>query len=201
MISTYTNNYSQYFQDQMERFQSFEGDLYLEGIQKTVDYVFPDKKYKGKCLDVCSGDGSTSRCLRDKGFDVIGYDGNPQKVFKAVNEVKDVTFFCDDIRHMKLYFLGDRFDLIYASHAFEHFLDPLTILKDCKQLLTPKGVIVLILPYPNVESEGHPGSGLLKLDGTLAEVMLNLQMELEFRDVQIEKVNIREPEIIVKLSE
>ncbi len=41
---------------------------------------------------------------------------------------------------------GRRFDLIVASHVFEHFSNPVQWLLDLKSLLTPDGQVFLVLP-------------------------------------------------------
>ena len=41
MLPQYKENYDLYLQDQLTRFESFEGELYAEGIQKTIDHIFP----------------------------------------------------------------------------------------------------------------------------------------------------------------
>lgn len=194
----YENNYSQYFQDQLLRFESFEGDLYADGIRKTIEYIFPEKNYNYLALDFCCGDGSSAVLLEEKGMFVCAFDGNPRKIERAEARDSGVEWWVSDASDI----MEDidpliRFDLIYASHCMEHLLDPIAALEDCKRLLAPDGQIILILPYPNEECEGHPGSNILKLNGGLFEVEENL-MNLGF-DVDIERVNIRESELVIKL--
>lgn len=195
MITAY-QDYDRYYQDQMERFESFEWDLYRQPIADTIDYLFPGIGHKGEVLDFCCGDGTGMFYLQQKGFDVQGFDGNIRKVLKAMHRLHGVLFTIHDANDV--WKVKYSFDIIYASHALEHMLDPMKVLQNCRRLLKPGGMIIMILPYPNEESEGHPGSNLLKLNGGLFEVEANL-MSLDF-DVEIERVNIREPEIIVKLT-
>lgn len=190
------DNYDQYYQDQMERFESFEWDLYRQPIADTIDHVFPNSGYKGELLDFCCGDGCTSFYLQQKGFNIQGFDGNIRKIVKAMHRLPGVEFTIHDAKDV--WNVKRSFDVIYASHCLEHMLNPLKVLEDLRRLLKVDGMIILILPYPNEESEGHPGSNLLKLNGGLFEVEENL-MKLNF-DVEIEKINIRESEIIVKLT-
>lgn len=197
MIPEYKDNYQKYYQDQMTKFESFERELYAEGIAKTIDYIFQAHVCEGKVLDFCCGDGTTSKFLVEKGFDVIGFDGNENKINKATLET-DAIFFTMDAQDTRLITMGGHFDIIYASHCFEHFLDPMSILEDCKRLLNKNGEIILILPYPNEESEGHPGANLLKLNQGLFEITDNFE-DNGFKVTSIEKVNFREPEIIVHL--
>lgn len=202
----YKDNPEQYFIDQMTRFESFEGELYAEGIKKTIDHVFPsetrtygERARLDNVLDFCCGDGTSSQLLYNKGFRVIGFDGNGRKIEKARNTTDgDIDYMVASAEFFTGICSDDEFKIIYASHCFEHFLHPLEILKASKKLLLPDGFIVLILPYPNESTEGHPGSNELKLNGSIEDVKNNL-IENGFEVINIEQVNFREPEIIIHL--
>lgn len=195
----YENNYEKYLEDQMIRFESFEGELYKDGIKDTIDHIFPDSKYQGWLFDLCCGDGTTSKFLVEKGFAVNGIDGNSRKIKMAREKNPTSLFLCHDVDYWFgiMYYPSPKYDVIFASHCFEHFLDPMKILLALKTRLNHDGYIVLILPYPNEESEGHPGSAKLKLNGSIKDVSENLQT-LGFK-VSIEQVNFREPELIIHL--
>lgn len=203
----YESNPDQYFIDQMTRFESFEGELYAEGIKKTIDYLFPDetRTYGERAkltevLDFCCGDGTTSQCLYEKGFRVVGFDGNKNKIHKArVTTDGDIDYVHMSAEFFTGYGCNDKFQIIYASHCFEHFLNPIGILKSSRNRLLPNGFIIIILPYPNESSEGHPGSNALRLNGSLEDVKNNLT-ENGFEVIKIEQVNFREPEIIIHLK-
>jgi SAM-dependent methyltransferase len=204
MIKAYKNNYSQYFQDQITRFESFEKDLYAEGIKNTIDFIFKDYNPEfNRVLDFCCGDGTGSGFIKEMGFDVVGFDGNPNKITKAIENHPNVIFTCTEVISM-FRLLDSRntscFDIIYASHCFEHFLNPLQILSATKQMLLEfNGEIILILPYPNEESEGHPGSKELWLNKSLAVIKKNYE-ELGFGVERIEQMNFREPELLIILK-
>lgn len=195
----YQNNYTQYFQDQMERFQSFEGDLYADGIRKTIEYVFPEKNYNYLALDFCCGDGSSAVLLEEKGMFVCAFDGNPRKIERAEARDSGVEWFVSDVNDiMDEMDMLVKYDLIYASHCFEHFLDPMSVLANCRRMLATGAQVILILPYPNESSDGHPGSNELKLNGSVEEVKQNLE-SCGWKVASIELVNFRESELIIKL--
>jgi predicted SAM-dependent methyltransferase len=39
-----------------------------------------------------------------------------------------------------------KYDIIYASHVFEHFIDPIAQLKRCKSMLNSGGLIYIAMP-------------------------------------------------------
>lgn len=193
------NSYQDYLNDQMTTFESFEGELYAEGIKKTIDYVFPADAYEGKILDFCAGDGTTSKYLKEKGFWVKAFDGNPRKIEVARKTNPEVHFRTLEAKAALDAYMWQQFDYIYMSHAAEHFLEPMEILEGCKNLIKPTGMIIVIVPYPNHECEGHPGSNKLKLNENTDEVVINF-VEHGFRVNSIELKNFREPELVIKLT-
>ena len=200
MIPHYEADPALYFYDQITKFESFEGELYYAGIKKTIDVLFTEN-LKGDdgpvILDFCCGDGTATKLLMDKGHLVISVDGNPRKIERArkINEsslvwrAENIVSIIDKIKKP---------DIIYASHCFEHFMDPLRVLKDCQSILDINGYMIVILPYPNTESEGHPGSEKLMLHKSINEIGDNL-FDHGFHVISIEEVNFREPEIIIHL--
>jgi len=199
MIESYKNNYSKYLKDQMTKFESFEGQLYSEGIKKTVEYILSDYNSDfNTVLDFCCGDGTTTKAIHDLGFDVEGFDGNINKIREAQRVYPDMSFFCLEVGDIEE--IHSKYDIVYASHCFEHFLDPVEVLKQVKKnLLRYGGEIILILPYPNEESEGHPGSGELWLDKDIPTIKRKFK-NLGFDVPIIDQINIRESELLIILK-
>lgn len=204
MIKAYKNNYALYFKDQITKFESFERDLYAEGIKKTVDYVFQGYDAGlSRVLDFCCGDGTGSGYIKELGFDVEGFDGNPNKITKAIENHTDIMFTCTEV--IGMFRLLDKnasgkFDIVYASHCFEHFLNPIMVLMVTKKHLTAiNGQIIMVLPYPNDESEGHPGSRKLWLNKSISVIKKNYE-DFGFVVEKIEEMNFREPELLIILK-
>jgi 2-polyprenyl-3-methyl-5-hydroxy-6-metoxy-1,4-benzoquinol methylase len=201
MLPQYKDNYDLYLQDQLTRFESFEGELYAEGIKRTIDHIFPIGSTGWRILDVCCGDGTTSDLLFKKGFGVTAFDGNERKIERAINnKTWGISFFVCEINDILQALPSQQYDIIYASHCFEHFLYPMIILKMMKKhLLLPGGEIILVLPYPNEDSEGHPGANDLKLNADVSDIFDNFR-NFGFSVTSIERVHYREPEIIIRLK-
>lgn len=192
------NSYSAYLHDQMTTFESFESEIYAEGIKNTIDYIFPEEKYEGKILDFCAGDGTTTKYLKEKGFWVKAFDGNARKLEVARKTNPEIHFRTLEVRAALDAYMWQQFDYIYMSHCAEHFLEPMEILEGCKKLIKPTGVIIVIVPYPNESCEGHPGSNKLKLNEMIVDVQENL--EQHGFNTEIWQENFREPELIIKLT-
>lgn len=199
MIPHYEADPEQYFNDQITKFESFEGELYYDGIRNTVDHLFKEVTPEDEILvlDFCCGDGTATKLIEEKGYFVVSVDGNPRKIERALKiNRSSMVWRAEDIASITTRIKQP--DIIYASHCFEHFMDPIKILKDCKSILAPNGYMIIILPYPNTESEGHPGSEKLMLHKSIEDIELNL-INNGF-DVSIEQTNFREPEIIIHLK-
>jgi hypothetical protein len=73
------------------------------------------------------------------------------------------------------------------------------VLLKTRRLLKEGGMIILILPYPNEECEGHPGSTLLHLDKDIDDIVNNFT-KFNFEVHRIEKMHFREPELLIILQ-
>lgn len=198
MLEKYQNNYEAYFNDQMTTFRSFESKLYASGIAHTINHLFPQEIHVGLMLDLCCGDGTTTFFLKRKGFHLVGCDGSKEKLDVACDKNPDTRFLHLDV-NKDIRMIGEKFHYVYASHCFEHFLDPLMVLVEARTLLMPGGIMYVIVPYPNTECEGHPGSGLLALDKSLAEVTAVFE-SCGWKVLSVAEANFREPELIITLQ-
>ncbi|MGB1103629.1 MAG: class I SAM-dependent methyltransferase [Crocinitomicaceae bacterium] len=52
----------------------------------------------------------------------------------------------DDVNSNWYTKLNERFDLIIMRHVLEHFLDPLTVLKRIREVLSEDGVLYIAVP-------------------------------------------------------
>jgi 2-polyprenyl-3-methyl-5-hydroxy-6-metoxy-1,4-benzoquinol methylase len=197
MIEAYKNNYNQYLKDQMTKFESFEYLLYAPQIKESVKYIFSDFEPGLSVLDFCCGDGTGAAAIKEMGFKVEGFDGNSNKVHLAQRHHEGINFFYLEARD--IHEIKEQYDIVYASHCFEHFINPISILLKTRRLLKEGGSIILVLPYPNEECEGHPGSNLLRLNKDLDEIVTNFTKH-GFEVHRIEKMNFREPEILITLQ-
>jgi 2-polyprenyl-3-methyl-5-hydroxy-6-metoxy-1,4-benzoquinol methylase len=103
----------------------------------------------GRLLEIGCGAGDQLLTLQEAGWRVSGVDFDPDAVATARARKLDVNL--GDIREIK--FAERSFDAIVMGHVIEHVYDPIGLLKECRRLITPGGLIVAVTP--NAVSLGH----------------------------------------------
>jgi 2-polyprenyl-3-methyl-5-hydroxy-6-metoxy-1,4-benzoquinol methylase len=145
----YYNNYSK------NSDISFFHRLYVWFIEKTglkyatamsqYSFLKPYLKNKKTFLDVGCGLGQALHVFEDKGFDVTGLE-----LDKAI--IKDINSKLS--RGKCLYstledFAGktkNKFDIIFVSHTFEHFIDSQKVLDDFSRIMDDDGILFIEVP-------------------------------------------------------
>jgi 2-polyprenyl-3-methyl-5-hydroxy-6-metoxy-1,4-benzoquinol methylase len=102
----------------------------------------------GTLLDVGCGNGDLLARMRGFGWKVCGVDPDPAAVSHARSRGLEVFrgTICD--------VPGDGYDVISLNHVVEHVLDPVDLLRQCRDRLRP-GTGRLVIATPNLNSLGH----------------------------------------------
>jgi 2-polyprenyl-3-methyl-5-hydroxy-6-metoxy-1,4-benzoquinol methylase len=103
----------------------------------------------GELLDVGCGNGEFIDRLRSLGWRVSGVDPDPKAVSHARSRGLEV--FDDMILKIPSH---NQFDIITLNHVIEHAVDPVDLLRECRNRLRP-GTGRLIITTPNIGSLGH----------------------------------------------
>ncbi|MGA3176805.1 MAG: class I SAM-dependent methyltransferase [Candidatus Acidiferrum sp.] len=111
-------------------------------------FYLKSKPY-GRLLELGCGSGAMLKSMKELGWQVEGVDFDPAAVGQA--REKGLTVHLGTLADQK--FPDETFDAITASHFIEHISDPLGMLQQCRRLLKPGGLLVLITP--NAGSWGH----------------------------------------------
>ena len=98
---------------------------------------------KSRVLEIGSGHGFFLEIMKTNGFDIIGYDISKEKR-KYSKKITNVPVY--DININEKISLGNKFDIVVLFHTLEHIADPITLLKNIKKLLKPKGKILIEVP-------------------------------------------------------
>jgi SAM-dependent methyltransferase len=153
--------------------------------RKAIDYLFKDIPKTMRILDVGCGSGLGMKYLRELGYSsVSGIELHPEKA-------KIAGAFHGDIASFGFPTL---YDVIYASHSFEHMHDPNLALEKLKEIAQE---FVFILPYVD-KGDIKPHCGSVELgtridDGgeTVNKWFMDRGLELiemkfdSFREVEI----------------
>ncbi len=110
------------------------------------DECIPHERGKYFALDVGCGAGWMLKRLKQVGWQVEGIEWD-KKAAEVASERTGEKVWAGDFREIEL--PKEKYGLIHLSHVFEHFHDPLSLLKRFYELLSPKGKLVLIYPNPH----------------------------------------------------
>ena len=98
---------------------------------------------KSRVLENGSGHGFFLEIMKTNGFDIIGYDISKEKR-KYSKKITDVPVY--DININEKIPADNKFDIVVLFHTLEHITEPITLLKNIKKLLKPKGKILIEVP-------------------------------------------------------
>lgn len=162
MVKTFSQivrSYHKYLSLQFGKFSSYESQdqHWSAGQKRFIDIFFADWSRQLSILDIACGDGVGLREFRRLGYEhVVGVELNPQKAKRASRYGYPV--FKADIHDISP--LGNqRFDVIYCSHTLEHAYRPAQVIKEFRSHLTKRGLLLIVLPYPDVRPDSEQAHG------------------------------------------
>lgn len=98
-------------------------------------------------IDIGCGEGFTLGHFKKKGWKVVGLDYSEFGVKKFNPDCLPDLITGDIYQKMKpIVEGGTKFDVVWLDNLLEHVIDPLFLLKECKKLLKPDGVLVIEVP-------------------------------------------------------
>lgn len=101
-----------------------------------------NKLPKGKLLDIGCGNGMVMGHAQQMGWQVTGFEIDPEAVRTATNAGLDVV----QANYDQVDQFTEQFDCVICSHVLEHLHQPMDLLKRIKQVLKPGGYAILVLP-------------------------------------------------------
>ncbi len=150
----------------MQAYTSFAAvyDLFMDNVpyEEWADYVQKLlKKYKiedGLLLELGCGTGSMTRCLVDRGFDMIGIDYSEEMLAiardKNFDREDNTLYLCQDMREFELY--GTVRAVISVCDSMNYILseeDLLKVFKLANNYLDPQGLFIFDLDTEYAYSE------------------------------------------------
>ena len=176
--------------DKYSRGQIFSLDTFLTSVAKKDDVI----------LDAGCGDGTGLKFLFDCGYEnLYGIDINPNKYYLAKNHIGNNRIIDSDITNTP--FEDGKFDVVWCSHTLEHSYSPIESLKELCRICKKGGYVLIIIPYPTPHSDVHCGVNELRLNiHDNAESCINTIKENGFNIQEYYRMNIREPELFIKIK-
>jgi len=196
------DNYEDYEETQLHA-GSLENDSehWTKGQINSLDiFLLPLLNKESSVIDVGCGAGIGIKHLISKGIvNVIGIDMNQDKLNVAKKIVDKDVFIKSSATDLP--FNNNTFDVVWCSHALEHILNPIKALKEFSRVCKPSGYILIIVPYPDVDSEIHCNISELKLDiDDRGDSCVQYLEKNNFIVSQYYPMNIREPELFIKIK-
>lgn len=159
--------YLEYLKLQHHQFASFESESpsWSAGQNRFIEIFFPEFPRDLKILDIACGDGVGLKKFKQLGFRrVEGVENNPQKL-KLARRYRYPVHQLD--MHSLPSLKSQSYDLVYSSHTLEHAYDPKRSASELKRVLRDDGLLIMVLPYPDVKPESaaaHTARQALSLD-------------------------------------
>ena len=133
-----------------ERFNSAQFRMRFRRRSELEGLIFHLPRQNGaKLLDVGCGSGDSMALMSMLGWTVEGVEFDPAAVETA--RAKGLKVHQGSLAEQK--FPAGSFDAVGLSHVIEHVANPVDVIAECRRVLAPDGVLVLITP--NICSLGH----------------------------------------------
>jgi len=193
-------SYASYIDLQMNRYKSHELAVpkWEEGQRRYLTKEFSSVDRGASILDISCGDGVGLRAFKSLLFEnVIGFEYDKEKAVFARRSGYEVI---EGDFHDLNCFESKRFDIVYSSHSLEHAFHPEKVVCEFHRVLSDKGRLFLVLPFPDEGPiDAHVAKTLLGTDVDDEGVRVVAYIE-SFGFELSEKTtdNFREPEIWLK---
>jgi len=122
----------------------------LDRQWRRVYMMYLDHIQPGRLLEIGCGNGQRLSSFQSRGWMVEGQEVD-QKAARQVYRNFGIKMYLDKLERLDLQRWN--YDAIIMNHVIEHVHDPVGLLKECRRLLKPGGLLVAITP--NVKSRGH----------------------------------------------
>ncbi|MHB8917543.1 MAG: class I SAM-dependent methyltransferase [Desulfocucumaceae bacterium] len=143
-----------YYQEAKGSYQQSYSIEEIEYINNKIDQKYQiilslikNQPVKYRLLDIGSGEGWALKYFKNKSWDVMGLDysdhGCSNQNPECVKYLKIGDIY-DNINY--LIYKNERFDCIWLDNVLEHVIDPFLLIKDCINLITSVGVLVIEVP-------------------------------------------------------
>ncbi len=144
---------------------------------------FLQKRAPGLFLDVGCGTGYAMVQAQELGFRVVGVDPEIAKFGVYDESVSAVTSNILTAAAENIPFSDDCFDVVYSSHAIEHFADVEAGVAELARVLKPGGRAVLMIPTGTMAAIRIPSLWLFYTHRSIGKFLLRTQTLQGFNEI------------------
>lgn len=126
-----------------ENFFSFLKNIQFQNL---ANKIAKNLNKDSKILEIGFGNGQLLLVLKQKGYEKLYGCDFTDKVFSSLKD-KGIKLAVANIEES--FPFNEKFDLIIMNNVIEHFLNPVKVLQNCKNHLSPTGKMILITPNSN----------------------------------------------------
>ena len=143
-LEFYQTHYDGYIKDYLSGNIHPGYQFFVNKIRETVQlYLSGDQR---RAIDVGCGSGYLLMDLQKNGFDCLGIDFNPDAI-RVAREHFGIPAEVSTVEDLAT--RNERFDLAILNHVLEHVEDPMGLLRNISQILSPNGILAIDLPNRN----------------------------------------------------
>ena len=111
---------------------------------------------KGRFLDIGCGEGWALEYFQRNGWEVLGLDFSSYSLTQFHPTLLDRLRAGDLYAEVqKLVEANERFDVLWLDNVLEHVLDPADLLRQCRSLIQPGGVLMVDVPNDFSALQNH----------------------------------------------
>jgi len=118
--------------------------------RQRLNLMFLDQRSPGRLLEIGCGSGSRLAMLRKLGWEVEGQEIDPLAAVQGQKK-HDLRIHIGTLESLGL--PDDTYDAVILNHVIEHVHDPVQLLRECRRVMKPDGVLTAVTP--NASSYGH----------------------------------------------
>ncbi|MEM2169786.1 MAG: class I SAM-dependent methyltransferase, partial [Candidatus Bathyarchaeia archaeon] len=101
---------------------------------------------RGRLIDIGCGNGQFLALMRDLGWEVLGVEPDVEAA-RVAEDTFGIKVIPSTLEEASL--PDASADVITMNHVIEHVHDPITLLKECRRVLRPGGMLVVVTPNLN----------------------------------------------------
>jgi len=122
----------------------------LAAQRRQLKMMFLGARRPGRLLEIGSGGGRFLNRMRQAGWEVEGFEFDP-KAAERIAKRYGIQVSSGSLAERR--YAADSFDAVAMSHVLEHMHDPQGLLRECRRVLKPEGL--LVVTTPNARSLAH----------------------------------------------